>query len=95
MTNAEIIALQKRLRDHRAKLPSAIGTAKTACDGVPGHALVEIPAGNLQCLLFEIESLTAQVRLQQEDLRDEMRGARDACAQSFSEGVAEGRGDHY
>lgn len=95
MTTAEIIAHQKRLRDHRAKLPSAIGTAKAACEGTPGHALVELPAGNLQCLLFEIESLTAQVRRQQEDLRDEMRGARDACAQSYSDGLAEGRGDHF
>jgi len=95
MTNAEIIAHQKHLRDHRVKLPSAIGTAQAACEGQPGHALVEIPAGNLQCLLFEIECLTAQVRQQREDMRDEQRSARDSCAQSYSDGLAEGRCNHF
>lgn len=95
MTNAEIIAHQQRMRDHRAKLPMALDTARAACEGQPGHALVELPAGNLSALVFEIERLTAQVRQLNEDMRDEQRAARDGCAQAYSEGLAEGRGNHF
>jgi hypothetical protein len=95
MTNAEIIAHQRRLRDHRAKLPMALDTARAACDGAPGHALVEIPAGNLCALVFEIERLSEQVRQHNEDMRDEQRAARDGQAEAYSQGFAEGRGDHF
>lgn len=95
MKNAEIIERQRQMRDHRIKLPSAIGTAQAACQGQRGHDLVELPAGNLQTLLDEIERLTAQARQQQEDMRDEQRAARDGCAASYSDGYAAGRGADF
>lgn len=95
MTNAEILAHQQRMRDHRAKLPMAIDTARAACEGQPGHALVEMPAGNLNALLFEIELLNKRLRQADEDMREEQRSFRDAAAESYSEGLAAGRGDHF
>ena len=96
MTNAEILQQQREAAAHRTKLPMAVATAREACEGKPGHELVELPAGNLSTLLREIERLQAALKRASDDLRDEQREAQHAAASAYSEGrhegLSEGRG---
>jgi hypothetical protein len=90
MTNEEIVKLQRDAAAHRTKLPMAVATAREACEGWPGHRLVELPAGNLATLLREIERLQLALKRANDDLRDEQREGQHAAASAFSEGRHEG-----